>query len=66
MTASDAIVGMCHQCETRHLDPDEHEDRAERVREVVEALPRVAEQEVHRAEPEDRERVRREHDERLA
>src|SRR6476469_4181576 len=45
-----------------HLEPDEHQDRSQRVREVVEALTGVTEQEVHGAQAEDGERVGREHD----
>ena len=48
-----------------HLDADEDQDAAERVRQVVEALLGVGEQEVHRPQAEDRERVRREDEVRL-
>ena len=46
-----------------HADPDEDEGQAEF--EVDEAVHEVGEQEVHGAQAEDREGVRREHDERL-
>ena len=66
MIASERNVGMWYQCEIDHLQPDEDEDRPERVGEVVEPLLGVGQQEVHRPQAEDGERVGGEHEERLA
>ena len=63
MTPSEIAVGMCHQCDTAILAPTKISTRPKPVAEVVQAVPPAREQEVRGPQPEDRERVRREHEE---
>ena len=56
---------MWIQWDTVILNPTKIRIAAERVREVVEAFLGVGQQEVHRPQSEDRERVRGEHEVRL-
>ena len=65
MMASDSVCVHVEPVRDRHLDPDEDQDAAERVREVVETFLGVGEQEVHRPQTEDREGVRGEDEIRL-
>ena len=65
MTPSEIAVGMCHQCDTAILAPTKIRIEPEPVAEVVQAVLPAREQEVRGPQPEDRERVRREHEERL-
>ena len=56
---------MWYQCDTAIFSANEDQDRTEGVREVVESFLGVGEQEVHRPQAQDGERVGGEHEERL-
>ncbi len=66
ITTSDSHVGMWYQLGDDHLDADEGEDDRQTLLQEREPVVHVGEQEVQRPQPEDRERVRGEHDELLA
>ena len=65
ITPSDTPVGHVHEVLDQHLRADEHEQRAEAEVQVLEPLRGAVEQEVERAQAEQRERVGGEHDERV-